>query len=113
MSPARVSHTPGPWKITCCMDYWVEHSQPITEADDGFRGVAHLGDVSWPNSVERQQEWEANARLIAEAPAMYEALKRSADLLDEMVEWTGNYELTAEIRAILARIEPKRATDGS
>lgn len=75
-SDTQDRHTPGPWHVTTCMDYWVEHAQPITEADDGFRGVAHCGDhADWPNSSARQREWEANARLIAAAPDLLDAAK--------------------------------------
>jgi len=67
-------HTPGPWKVTTNLDYWVE---PVNfEGGEGeFKGIALCGDIHWPNSNEKQFEWEANARLIAAAPDMLEALK--------------------------------------
>jgi hypothetical protein len=79
ISDPKLRHTPGPWHVTACLDYWVEHGHAITGADDGFMGVALCGDISWPNSDERQKEWEANARLIAAAPDLLEALKVLAD----------------------------------
>ena len=70
----KQAHTPGPWKVTTCLDYWVE---PANAPDDGgFHGIAHCGDVCWPNHAEKQDDWEANARLIAASPALLEALKK-------------------------------------
>jgi hypothetical protein len=64
--------TPGPWVVTTCMDYWIE---PANAPKDGqFHGIALCGDVSWPDSDEKQPQWEANARLIAAAPDLAEAL---------------------------------------
>lgn len=56
--------SPGHWRVTTCMDYWIEHGRTPTDADEGFKGVGHFGDMSWPNMGERQGEWEANAALI-------------------------------------------------
>ena len=69
------TYTPGPWHVTTCADVWVEHSQPTEPEDAGFCGIAQCGDIDWPNSAARQREWEANARLIAAAPAMLAALE--------------------------------------
>lgn len=69
------AHTPGPWTVTSCLDYWVDHGRPITDADKGFRGVAHCGDIAWPNFDAHQAEWEANARLITAAPDMLAVLQ--------------------------------------
>jgi hypothetical protein len=67
-------HTPGPWVVTECCDYWV---MPKYLPDpDGFNGIAHCGDISWPDYERKQAEWEANARLIASAPDLLEALER-------------------------------------
>jgi hypothetical protein len=72
------SHTPGPWYVTSCLDYWVEHIQPLTPEDKGFRAIAQVGSFEWPNSETRQQEWKANARLLAAAPELLELAKRYA-----------------------------------
>ena len=62
-----VKHTPGPWVVTTCADYWVA-------AEDGA-GIAHCGDIEWANHEVMQHEWEANARLIAASPDMLAALE--------------------------------------
>lgn len=86
-APSKTSrHTPGPWVATSCLDCWVEHRQPITEADNGFRGVAHCGDLAWPNAQGRQAEWEANARLIAAAPTLLETMVDTRGGMLELVD---------------------------
>lgn len=60
------THTPGPWIVTTCCDYWVE---PESAPDgDEFHGIAHCGDIDWPGYRDKQHEWEANARLISASP---------------------------------------------
>jgi hypothetical protein len=59
--PDKVKHTPGPWQIdgsSICQQY-------------GDRRVAWL---TIPEQ-EKRQEWQANARLIAAAPCLLEALQ--------------------------------------
>lgn len=85
--------TPGEWKITTCLDYWIEHKQEPEEADRDFRGIAHFGDISWPNMAARQGEWEANARLIValrnNLPTIISALReRQGDLWSWLAERT-------------------------
>ncbi len=61
-------HTPGPW-------HWFTHSPTVVFIDegDGIVGIAWTGD---PDGTETPLEEEiANARLIAAAPEMLEALK--------------------------------------
>jgi hypothetical protein len=70
-----------PWRITTCADYWIKHDEPLEPEDDDFSGIAHCGDIDWPNSDRRQETWEANARLIVAAVnALPEHLARIAEL---------------------------------
>ena len=55
-------HTPGPWKVG-----YKNESGRYIEAPDGYVAVVHY----WSRSDE---EMEANARLIAAAPDLLEAL---------------------------------------
>lgn len=73
--------TEGPWHVTECGDYWVEHKQPLANAD-GFRGVALCGDMIWPNADTLQCEWEANARFIAAARSLVPALADRIEALE-------------------------------
>lgn len=121
------AHTPGPWHVTGCLDLWVE---PVGAPDDGaFHGIAHCGDIHWPDYEAKQKEWEANARLIASAPTLAAELaklredyRECVDALEKSHEWcplcsgAGSYavgkhvgnphqeecEACADIRAALA-----------
>ena len=58
--------TPGPWKQARSEGYII--------VDNGIRPstvIAH----AWSVDIHKPEEWKANARLIAAAPALYEALK--------------------------------------
>lgn len=72
-------HTPGPWRVIPWTDganYTVEggHGQP-------------LANVTGANSAN-----EANARLIAQAPAMLDALRQAVPLLVTLGDFIGNGE---------------------
>ena len=79
LSALEEKASPGDWQVTTCLDYWIKHSRTPTKADEGFMGVGHFGDVSWPNADKRQAEWEANAALIVtlrnNLPAILSALR--------------------------------------
>lgn len=73
--------TPGPWKITECLDLWIES---VAKDEDGETvAIAHCGDIRWRNYETKQQEWEANARLIRAAPDMLAALDLCEKLIDD------------------------------
>ena len=95
MSDTKEKHatfTPGPWQISCIDG--VKDSLMVGGGDDGSDIVADIRD-------------EANARLIAAAPEMYEMCK----LLEECMEnidgkdgWDASYEL-AKVREVLAKVD--------
>ena len=60
------AHTPGPWKAgtICAVSGWVDIS-----CNDNTRKCEIIGSTRHDNA-------EANARLIAAAPAMYEAISQ-------------------------------------
>lgn len=74
-------HTPGPWIIT-----------EIGTIEDDSHNPVQICAISPRNR-------EANARLIADAPEMYDLLK---DLLPKLA---AHGMRTDEVRAILARID--------
>lgn len=89
-------HTPGPWVIR----------EGSFIDGPGFRDIASVrgAHVPW------EHEAQANARLIAEAPAMAEALLRLEQLMRKSglacVETGCAFcEAAIRIRAILARID--------
>lgn len=61
-------HTPGPWQIN-----------PVNAQVDAFNtgeGLA-ICKMLWPTKLRSEAETEANARLIAAAPELYEAVSRA------------------------------------
>ena len=66
-------HTPGPWKF-----YWrLEDGK----ANCGVFVEQHPGQalsICRAPQYERREQWEANARLIASSPKMYEYIARKA-----------------------------------
>jgi gentisate 1,2-dioxygenase len=64
-------HTPGPWKI---VDAWNDH---MVEGQNGEEIIWQDGPHGTPTIN------EANARLIAAAPDLLEALENLADYVDE------------------------------
>lgn len=63
----QLKHTPGPWREDMGFIYAGESSQMVCDVDT-------VND-----------DWEANARLIAAAPAMLDALKYARAMLDQSV----------------------------
>ena len=99
----HATFTPGPWQLSCIDG--VEDSLMVGGGDDGSDIVADIRD-------------EANARLIAAAPEMYEVLKEifrlseiglssgilyGKKLVTEM--GTENIPTHEKVRAILAKVE--------
>jgi len=74
-------HTPGPWRVTS--PDRVYNGEVIKHGDDW---IAVLSDF---NRVDRDAEREANARLIAATPDLFEALEAvEQGLLDGSIRFT-------------------------
>ena len=115
---SKTAWTPGPWKIDW-FSFTADASDVSYERSEG-RTKLKVGDPLWrvprsigPISIDRNH-WagghldvsEADARLIAEAPAMAEAIERFIPAL-WLLATSGNADAIAmhdEARAILARI---------
>ena len=70
-------HTPAPWKAD------IENSaEGLNITDDEGRRIAHTATIRNPDYTPLiSEEAKANARLIAAAPELLEALKELTDLL--------------------------------
>ena len=68
------AHTPGPWKYAHC---------PHERRYEVWPGDGYIL-ASVPTIARREKESEANARLIAAAPEMLEALRYCDSLFSEM-----------------------------
>jgi len=80
-TPAPIGHTPGPWSYRQSeYDDW----GTVRSASGGFICQAHDPDIWSGEQLARHRAaktdpWEANARLIAAAPELLEALRNLAD----------------------------------
>lgn len=79
----EMKHTPGPWRARRNNAFW--EINPINAGDDGI--PFSVGDVcsSAPNNPDGGLQ-EANARLIAAAPEMLEALKEILDCANGLID---------------------------
>jgi hypothetical protein len=97
---AEQKHTPGPW-----------HAKLDSESDEADDYKVVRGDGYYPVA---SHMWEADARLIAAAPALLEALRSVVNAygLDMQAAWVGMgrsgecHELVAA-RAAIAKAEGK------
>jgi hypothetical protein len=81
----KISHTPGPWHVTKHELFHIDRGDIdafCVHAPGGLPVCRMGGNVS-------QENVEANARLIAAAPAMYEALKRAQWELNDIAQHGG------------------------
>jgi len=108
-------HTPGKW-IYEPSDMTIRTMDVSSNAGMGdHKGViiAELDSPEWrktrPDSI---PEKEANGRLIAEAPMMYEALKEIVSLADDdpfaTIGMYVEHGKGSNIRALIARIEGEK-----
>jgi len=85
-----IKHTPAPWEAHTGEDYTVV-MLPDECTDNASIAVYGSND-------------EANARLIAAAPELLEALKKAEEAIREIAEENdGDYELADELRAVIAK----------
>lgn len=110
-----IRHTPGEWRVT-------RGAQGDPFSIEGPKGtVAHIKTIvtrsrDRASYVVAHEETEANARLIAEAPAMREKLHESAESLTDILRHYQEVSLSEsarnnlilirdDIRALLARVD--------
>jgi len=103
-------HTPAPWRYIRRSDE--EFSHPSIEALDDTFSVVILGFRDDPNDDggvrgRTLEEAEANAHLIASAPDLLEALKRSVVALEECADCLDSYRIgqLEAARAAIAKAE--------
>jgi len=114
MSNTKTEHTPGPWKHRPYQYAGAAQSVSIVIVDaNEAHGGCIIANVSAPTHhdgyipTRMAQERIANARLIAAAPDLYDALSRVGDVL-EIWEAEGSLtnaedDLASCIRAALAK----------
>lgn len=98
------THTPGPWRLEEVVDRSIKHLCPVADVD-GFSllTVVHTegndGDECIPFAAVYR---DADARLIAAAPTMYEALKAAEPYLRHA---NVAYNVYVQARAAIAKAE--------
>lgn len=100
----RAQFTPGPWRVI--------NDKTIVGADYPRQG--YVADVNLHRNSDAQEvDGQANATLIAAAPAMYEALQEIDDQLDQFTvkaqEDLGLRGALLRIRDALAQAEGRQA----
>lgn len=97
----QIKHTPGPWETDKS-----EHDHPyqdITVRDTHGRHICQvwIDDAPVPDYNAKQN---ANARLIAEAPMMFDILSRAAHVIESLDgTTTENERLVDDYRALKAK----------
>jgi hypothetical protein len=94
------AHMPGPWVVTRGTEWW--DREVWTGGPSYTQPICKLSE-----SESERSQIEANARLIANAPELLEALK---DLLAYLQEGIGDYESG---EAFKARLAIAKATGGA
>lgn len=102
---SKKAHTPGPWHVPSgsFTGLSVEAGEPI--ACPGYGGSMSDTQIICGLSWLGTEEWEANARLIAAAPDMLEALEEIAGLE------TPNANATVRRMASIARAAIAKTTE--
>jgi len=104
----NTQHTPGPW--TAKQNGPNQNGKTFFEVhlDTGKEGLPQnaVGTACFTvQPMWRPEEAEANARLIAEAPAMLDALRLVSDFLAVKLDEGQACILEDEVNAILSRID--------
>ena len=111
MSEATLQHSPGPWVVEIHIPRGsadAEYNVLAPNPDHGRKSVCYSGRYL---SVARGLDDEANARLIAAAPEMLEALKEIHKLWccpapKTMRDWSARCDVMADYaRAAIAKAE--------
>jgi hypothetical protein len=69
---SETKHTPGPWEIR----FFVERDELQSPIGEMLYITSAMGQIPIARTDSSNIGYEANARLIAAAPEMYEALKK-------------------------------------
>ena len=98
-------HSPGPWIVKTCLEGGYDFLE--MKDKDGRHSICHFYMRTQRVEIVRMLRAEANARLIAEAPAMFEAMERAiAFWLPELKP-----RYTREMESIVARINKPVETE--
>ena len=109
---AAPKFTPGPW--SCGNAGRLTSEMAYSKDAAGFQPLGGCGccDSPWVNGA-TDEECEANARLIAAAPLLYETVQDAIWVLRNLLALTSNADVRAQIEskigefeAVLAKVQP-------
>ena len=86
-------HTAGPWTCETSLERWGEYFIPQIAAD-----IIAMDDLESDEPVGQNETDEANARLIAAAPELLEALKGCVNHLEQIAKRDYPYANTMQRR---------------
>jgi hypothetical protein len=93
----KAKHTPGPWEIEGDTDIYSQEGELLASAYGFFDAARNLKDTP---------ETQANARLIATAPELLQALKL---LRDELAgRWLDDLDCFKQAEAAIAKAEGRQ-----
>ena len=98
----HASHTPGPWVISSVIKHGARCYRTIRQEGRFKLAEVFAFNECATGTEEGKAEDHANARLIAAAPAMYEAL---ANLVADWERCIGEIPHDHEAREVLAKVE--------
>ena len=101
-------HTPGPWEIRrnkAGYPYSI-HAPNGDSGPGGIQDITRWASIGFPSS----SEGEANARLIAAAPMLLEALEEAVDDLKTIAE-IGPKSVSIELQPYLTAIATAKGED--
>ena len=97
----RTTHTPGPWRVSGSIMERKGFINPMIECGEEHEPlIAELYGQDRPLA-----EKQANALLMAKAPALRDALERLAERVEQIELADGSTPDTLEARALLMEIE--------
>ena len=104
---SKITHTPGPWRAM-----WTGEGEEIMWliARDGRatgRGTV-LAELETIDAIDREigfWQTKANAILMASAPELLEALKKTVSVLEGMNYYDDEIAAAEEFRSVIARAE--------
>lgn len=99
-------HTPGPWHVWGEDDWWESQTDDlVVVADVGDMFVCNMGPPVSPLEADTAKSPNlANARLIAAAPEMLEALELACETLRAQ-EWEINIGVVARVEEVLEKVK--------
>ena len=95
-------HTPGPWRLVAIEDRSIKHLCPCNADGVSILTIVHQAQIPFATVYE-----EADARLIAAAPEMFEALKLADAMLSGANMNTNVVE--QKVRAAIAKVTGEAA----